>query len=106
MSERPFAIHYAEARERFLAAAREAGATFATYDHPLTGRRGEALATDLAVVGDPQAERALVVTSGTHGVEGVCGSGIQVRLLEGVAPHIADDLALVTDEHIHMYGVD
>ncbi|MEO0650348.1 MAG: M14 family metallopeptidase [Planctomycetota bacterium] len=95
MSERPFATEYTEARERFLSAAREAGATLVSYEHPLRGRRGEALATDLAVVGDPQAERALVVASGTHGVEGVCGSGIQVRLLEGVAPHIADDLALV-----------
>lgn len=95
MSERPFAIHYAEARERFLAAAGEAGAALSSYVHPLRGRFGEELATDIAVVGDVAAERALVVASGTHGVEGVCGSGIQVRLLEGVAPHIADDLALV-----------
>ena len=95
MSERPFAIHYAEARERFLTAAREAGASIATYEHPLTGREDEALATDVARLGPADAERALVVTSATHGVEGVCGSGIQVRLLEGVAPHIAEDLALV-----------
>lgn len=92
---RPFATSYAEARERFLAAAGEADARISTYDHPLRGREGEALATDVARLGPENAERAIVVTSATHGVEGVCGSGIQVELLETVAPYIADDLALV-----------
>ncbi|MHC4261030.1 MAG: M14 family metallopeptidase [Planctomycetota bacterium] len=95
MSTPDFEIEYGPARERFLRAASEVGATVVSYDHPLVGRRGEALATDVARLGPSDAQRALVVTSGTHGVEGVCGSGIQSRLLEGVAPHIAEDLALV-----------
>lgn len=91
----PFAVDYATARQRFLAAAEDAGARVASFVHPERGRRGEELATDVARLGPELAERALVIASGTHGVEGVCGSGIQVRLLEGVAPHVAEGLALV-----------
>jgi hypothetical protein len=36
---------------------------------------------DVAVLGPATAERALLVLSGTHGVEGLCGSGCQVGYL-------------------------
>ncbi|MFY3309691.1 DUF2817 domain-containing protein, partial [Achromobacter ruhlandii] len=46
------------------------------------GREGEALATDVALIGDKTATRLLIMTSATHGVEGFCGSGCQLALLD------------------------
>jgi hypothetical protein len=78
-----FSRGYAEARSRFVIAAKRAGANLATFVLPgLTGPNGEALAVDVAVLGSASASSALLVLSGTHGVEGFLGSGCQVGLLE------------------------
>jgi hypothetical protein len=77
-----FATSYAEARRKFLAAARAAGATLAEFPHPTRrGSAGEDLAMDVAWIGPADASRVLLVSSGVHGVEGFCGSGAQVALL-------------------------
>lgn len=73
-----FAADYASARERFLAAARAAGANLKRYDNPHVGPRGETLSTDVAWFGAASAARVLVMVSATHGVEGFCGSGAQI----------------------------
>jgi hypothetical protein len=52
------------------------------YPHPLPGRDGEALAIDVALDGAPTADKLLIVSSGCHGVEGYCGSGVQVHALQ------------------------
>ena len=49
--------------------------------HPQKGRDGETLAMDVALAGKPDAANLLVVSSGCHGVEGYCGSGVQVYAL-------------------------
>lgn len=77
-----FPSSYADARERFLAAARARGARIVSFDNPAgPGLDGEALATDVAVLGPDDARDVLLVQSGTHGVEGYCGSGVQHALL-------------------------
>ena len=73
-----FSASYARARVQFLEAAASAGMAISSHNHPLTGRDGEVLAMDVALDGDPAAERLLIVSSACHGVEGFCGSGIQV----------------------------
>lgn len=73
-----FGASYADARQRFLAGADAAGMRVQSHLHPLRGRDDEVLAMDVALDGDPQAERLLIVSSACHGVEGFCGSGIQV----------------------------
>ena len=75
---RAFAPSYARARVQFLEAAAAAGLRITSHNHPLTGRDGETLAMDVALDGPPDAERLLVVSSACHGVEGYCGSGVQV----------------------------
>ena len=70
-----FSRDYEEARQRFLDRAGAAGAALDARAHPSTGPKGEALSTDLAWLGPPDAERVLVTISATHGVEGFCGSG-------------------------------
>ncbi|MCZ8396898.1 M14 family metallopeptidase [Achromobacter ruhlandii] len=77
-----FSRSYAEARARFTAAARPLAAQFASYPVAPLGREGEALATDVALIGDKTATRLLIMTSATHGVEGFCGSGCQLALLD------------------------
>ena len=68
-----FSADYAEAREKFLGAARIAGATHKAYANPLKGPKGDSLATDVAYIGDRQAPKVLTLFSATHGVEGFCG---------------------------------
>ena len=46
-----FAADYSEARDKFLAAARLAGATTHRYDNPGKGPKGEPLSTDVARLG-------------------------------------------------------
>lgn len=82
-----FSREYEEARDKFLSAARRAGASASSWPHPLPGPRGEALATDSAWLGPPDATRVLVVISATHGIEGYAGSGPQVDLLRGPLRH-------------------
>ena len=81
MTAGPFPSSYAEARGAFLDEARAAGATIESYVHPQPGPGGEELATDVARFGDAGARRVLVIGSGTHGVEGRAGSGIQRALV-------------------------
>jgi hypothetical protein len=77
-----FAQSYAEARDKFLAASAACGARAFRHVHPSErGAKGEELSIDLAELGDANAESLLLLTSGTHGVEGFCGSGCQVALL-------------------------
>ncbi len=76
-----FSASYADARDAFLAEARRRGFALTSYEHPLRGRDGETLALDVARLGDPHAARVLIVSSACHGVEGYCGSGVQIAAL-------------------------
>jgi len=76
-----FAANYAEARAGFLAAAKGRGLEVETAINPLEGAQCEELATDMVLVGPADAPSLLILTSGTHGVEGFCGSGCQRALL-------------------------
>jgi Protein of unknown function (DUF2817) len=84
MANEYFSGNYEGAREKFLAAANVARAQLKAFVHPLKGRSAEVLALDVAVVGEPSDQR-LLVTSGCHGVEGHCGSGVQVAALRDEA---------------------
>lgn len=92
-----FSRSYDEARGKFRAAARGAGAILATYRNnaPMPApadcealglapvESGEPLSTDVAWIGPPHAARLIYAQSGTHGAEGFCGSGIQIAWLAG-----------------------
>ena len=76
-----FSAEYGEAREKFLSAAREAGAVLESHTNGEEGPRGQPLFTDVAILGLSNASNVLLIVSGTHGVEGSCGSGLQTGLL-------------------------
>ena len=116
-----FAGRYALARARFIAGVATAGISLQQYRHPLKGLEGEELAVDVALDGPIDAEHLLIVSSGCHGVEGLCGSGVQVFALhddewrekarqQGVAvlyvhalnPHGFSFLRRVTEENVDL----
>lgn len=76
-----FSNSYAQARVKFLEAAATAGLAITSFAHPLQGKDGEDLAMDVALDGSLDAKELLVVSSACHGVEGYCGSGVQVFAL-------------------------
>ncbi len=82
ISQRSFALSYVECRARFRLAAARLGATLTTIGLGLTGPFGESLAIDAAYLGPAKPRRALLVMSGTHGIEGFAGSAQQVHFLD------------------------
>ena len=81
-SSSAFAPNFTAARSKFLAAAAEARADLESVAHPELGPDGETLTTDVAWIGPRDASNVLVLISGTHGVEGFCGSGAQIDWLQ------------------------
>jgi hypothetical protein len=80
-----FSQNYAQARQRFVDAATAAGLLVESKLHPHKGAQGEDLAMDVARDGDPNAPALLILSSACHGVEGFCGSGVQVAALQDAA---------------------
>ena len=90
-----FSTRYAQARVKFLEGAATAGLQIESHVHPLPGRDGEVLAMDVARSGPADAESLLIVSSACHGVEGFCGSGVQV-----FATHDAEWLELARSKGV------
>ena len=101
-----FSFSYAEAREKFLAAARAAGAQLTHYPHPgERGPDGEALYLDAAVLGPPQAPNLLVAGCGTHGIEGFSGSAAQTAWMEdGGAQRIPEGAVVLFLHALNPWG--
>jgi len=102
-----FSTHYAQARGKFLHSADAAGLTVESHIHPLPGRDGETLAMDVVRDGPEDAQNLLIVSSACHGVEGFCGSGVQVNALRDKAwretAH-AHKVAIVYIHGLNPYG--
>jgi hypothetical protein len=83
-----FPSDYRSARRAFIAAAEARGIDVIARVNPKAkGPDGAPLFLDVAALGPRGATKALVLVSGTHGVEGYFGSGVQTGLLrEGIAP--------------------
>jgi len=100
-----FSADYAAARQRFAEAAGQAGAKLFAYRHPAQGPDGGTLTTDVAWLGPPHAERVLVTLSGTHGVEGFCGSAVQSGWFEsGLAGSTSPEIATMAVHAINPHG--
>lgn len=76
-----FAPDYQAARANFLQAAKRTGLPVRSYVHGINGINGEPLAIDVVYDGYPEVRQALVISSGTGGIDGLAGSGIQVFTL-------------------------
>ena len=96
-----FSKSYAEARQKFLAAAAQAGLQVESHIHPNKGRDGEELAMDVAREGPADAKHVLLVSSACHGVEGYCGSGVQIDALRSAEWHKAVAQSGVAVVYVH-----
>jgi len=101
-----FSSDYADARRRFTEAAKAAGLTVERHiNAKVKGPKGEELSTDVARIGPKDAENVIFVSSGTHGVEGFCGSGAQVGyLVNGLHRELPKNTALVLIHAINPHG--
>ena len=100
-SSEVFSQSYAEARAKFLAAAEAAGLEVHSQAHPMLGHDGEALALDGVRDGPADARALLLLSSACHGVEGFCGSGVQIALLQDGAFRAAARQAGVAVLYLH-----
>lgn len=100
-----FSFDYTEAREKFLEAAYAINANVESFKNPNAGPGNKPLYIDVALLGPKEAKVALVLISGTHGVEGFAGSGIQTGLLhEGISASLKPDMNILMIHAINPYG--
>jgi hypothetical protein len=105
-----FSPSYAQARVKFLEAAATAGLQIESYNHPLLGKDGETLAMDTALqlpVSGKPSDKLLILSSACHGVEGYCGSGVQVFALhdaEWLAKARHQDVTVLYIHALNPYG--
>ena len=76
-----FSSSYEEARLKFTNAVESRDQSVTSIQNPVAGPNGEALTLDYSTFGPKEAENLLVIVSGSHGVEGFAGSGIQTSLI-------------------------
>lgn len=76
-----------------------------TNRYPQTGPNGEDLYTDVVRIGSSRPDRILIVISGTHGVEGFCGSACQTEYLKSeCAARIGEQTAIYLVHGLNPYG--
>jgi hypothetical protein len=105
-----FQPSYAVSRERFLAAAHALAhrhdVLIDSRALDVRGPDGGTLALDFAIFGARRPTHVLVLSSGTHGVEGYTGSAVQHHVLTEVLPRLrlADGTAIVLQHANNPYG--
>ena len=100
-----FSSSYAEARQKFIAAAVAARADIVSLKNPAAGPESEELFTDLALLGPRDSKSVLVLISGTHGVEGFAGSAVQTGLMrEGIASNLKEESSILMIHAINPFG--
>lgn len=97
---------YVEGADRFRTAADKSGAVMERHDHSLFGPDREPLAIDVARIGPDAAPAALLLISGTHGVEGFAGSACQAAWLEkgGAERAAVAGMTIVLVHALNPYG--
>lgn len=74
--------------------------------YPALDPQANALYTDVAWLGNPQAEKVLILISATHGVEGFAGSAIQTDVLRQLAQQtLPDNSALALIHALNPWGL-
>lgn len=101
-----FSPDYTAARARFRSSALRLGARLEEFPIGHRGPDQEELTIDVAIIGTRQPRRAVVVSSGTHGVEGFMGSACQAALMEEFLSgwKSPDGAALVLIHGVNPYG--
>ena len=105
MNNTAFPRSFAESRNSFLEAATNAGWQLDSIAMPATASKSRSLATDIAYRGCASPKKLLVIVSGVHGVELMCGSGCQTALIESDAfAKAGPDLGILMIHAINPWG--
>ncbi|MBI3676467.1 MAG: DUF2817 domain-containing protein [Proteobacteria bacterium] len=104
--ERYFPENYRDGRSAFIEACEDGGLGVTARVHPKEqGADAKPLFMDVATIGPRDARKALLLISGTHGVEGYFGSGVQTGLLrEGLAARVPEGAKIVLLHALNPYG--
>ena len=101
-----FSQSYGEARKKFIDHAKASRFVVTEFANEyLKSPEGGLLSMDIAVKGPIEAKNVIVISSGTHGVEGYCGSGIQSALFgERVFGEMSSDCRVVMIHAVNPFG--
>lgn len=100
-----FADNYAQARQNFLRACAEKNIGVQSCNNDAGNVDETELATDFIRIGNNNASKLLVLTSGVHGAELMCGSGCQVGMLkQNYFDSLPADTAVVMIHAINPWG--
>ncbi|MDA1099745.1 MAG: DUF2817 domain-containing protein [Proteobacteria bacterium] len=100
-----FRPDYAACRDYFLDLAASSGGELVRAANPVPGPDGIELSTEFLHLGPRDAERALILVSGTHGAEGFAGSAIQCAwLAAATAASLPENLAVLLVHGINPFG--
>lgn len=105
-AEECFSPTYEAARSKFISVCQASGARMAAYVNP-NGKTpdGEALVTDTAWFGRPDAARVLLVFSGTHGQEFFAGAATQIGwVLQERHRELPNDTAVLLVHAVNPFG--
>ena len=103
--ERYFADNYVDARQKFLKACTEKHLDVEPFLNNVDDNEDIELATDIIRIGKADASKLLILTSGVHGAELMCGSGCQVGLLaQDHFERLPSDTAVVMIHAINPWG--
>lgn len=99
-------LSYEECRTRFRRAAAEAGAVVTPELVEAHGPHGLELSIDVVGLGSDRPDRALVVMSGVHGVEGFIGSALQTDLVARLdLSSLPADMAVLIVHAVNPWGM-
>ena len=98
-----FSTDYHSARAHFRKLSQQLTDNLTAYS---VASSNDDLSIDVAVLGDVQARRSVIISSGLHGVEGFVGSAIQIALLDGLINHDIHlaDCSVMLIHAINPYG--
>ena len=97
---------YDECRARFRAAVADAGGDLDAHPIAARGPAGQELTIDVATIGETCPDRALLVLSGVHGVEGFVGSALQTDLVARTdADGLPDGAGIVLVHAVNPWGM-
>lgn len=101
-----FSADYGQVRDRFRQAAQALGSVLETHPIKARGPQDQPLSIEVARYGAKTPHTTLIVSSGLHGVEGYCGSAIQLATLTELLPtlQLPSGVALLFLHALNPYG--
>jgi hypothetical protein len=100
-----FAENYEDSRQKFLQVCANKNIEVQSYKNDVENSRAEELACDVIRLGRDDATKLLVITSGVHGAELMCGSGCQVGMIQQECfASLQTDTAVVMIHAINPWG--